>query len=295
MTTDHGKTLKTEILSCRLDAETLAELRDIANRQGCTISDLLRRGALMAMEEPNRMVITWTSAPEVTMLNPQTVAVAANQMPAQPMTLRELGARIEAALQPLTDAARAIGQRYAANAPGDDGERPEAAAEGTEHGEAVEAVPQACVFVQWKGTEVCLDFHCACGYDGHLDAAFAYGLECNACGRVYEMPHTFFVAPNDFGGVTQMPFPSNHKPSGEGVPQLGQPEAAGEDRDPAVTTAAYLAALARHEAERDRLRRKLDAVRALCELGDLRLNDQFGAYAIDLAQGIVKILDGEAS
>lgn len=56
----------TQIVSFRLEPDTIAELRDIANTQGCTVSDLLRRGALMAMEEPNRMVVTWTVPPTVT-------------------------------------------------------------------------------------------------------------------------------------------------------------------------------------------------------------------------------------
>jgi hypothetical protein len=45
----------------------------------------------------------------------------------------------------------------------------------------------ASMFVQWKGTEVCLDFHCECGYSGHIDDSFAYYVECGGCGAVYEM------------------------------------------------------------------------------------------------------------
>lgn len=62
----------------RVEPGILAQLRDIAAAQGCTVSDLLRRGALMALEEPDRVVITWTVSPAVTMLgNTQTVAVNA--------------------------------------------------------------------------------------------------------------------------------------------------------------------------------------------------------------------------
>lgn len=50
------------------------------------------------------------------------------------------------------------------------------------------------VFIQWKGTEVCLDFWCACGFDGHLDAMFAYQLRCTGCGRVWDMPQTVTLA-----------------------------------------------------------------------------------------------------
>lgn len=40
-------------------------------------------------------------------------------------------------------------------------------------------------WVQWKGSEVCMDVHCACGVHGHVDASFVYALKCLACGRVY--------------------------------------------------------------------------------------------------------------
>lgn len=42
-------------------------------------------------------------------------------------------------------------------------------------------------WVQWKGTSVCMDFHCECGELGHLDAEFAYAVKCGACGALYEM------------------------------------------------------------------------------------------------------------
>ena len=43
-------------------------------------------------------------------------------------------------------------------------------------------------FIQWKGTDVCMDFHCICGTHHHVDAEFAYALRCMSCGRLYEMP-----------------------------------------------------------------------------------------------------------
>jgi len=42
-------------------------------------------------------------------------------------------------------------------------------------------------WIQWKGTGVCMDFHCACGKHGHVDAEFAYNVQCPACGRVWVM------------------------------------------------------------------------------------------------------------
>lgn len=56
-----------QVVSFRMAPDVLTALRDIANQQGCTVSDLMRRGALMALEEPNRMVITWTSPPVVSL------------------------------------------------------------------------------------------------------------------------------------------------------------------------------------------------------------------------------------
>lgn len=42
-------------------------------------------------------------------------------------------------------------------------------------------------FIQWKGTDVCLDFTCLCGEGGHFDGDFAYALKCR-CGRVFATP-----------------------------------------------------------------------------------------------------------
>ena len=45
----------------------------------------------------------------------------------------------------------------------------------------------ASMFIQWKGTDVCLDFYCPCGAHGHLDGSFAYNVRCPMCGSVFEM------------------------------------------------------------------------------------------------------------
>lgn len=47
-------------------------------------------------------------------------------------------------------------------------------------------------FLQWKGTDVCMDFYCKCGAHCHFDGAFAYCVKCPHCKTVYEMPHTVF-------------------------------------------------------------------------------------------------------
>jgi hypothetical protein len=40
-------------------------------------------------------------------------------------------------------------------------------------------------WIQWKGTDVCMDFHCECGFHGHIDADFVYFIKCSKCNRVY--------------------------------------------------------------------------------------------------------------
>lgn len=69
---------KEAVVSLRLDPDTVAQLRDIANQKGVTVSDLLRKGALAVLEEPNTMRVTWTAGPNVTLLNDQTVRVDAS-------------------------------------------------------------------------------------------------------------------------------------------------------------------------------------------------------------------------
>jgi hypothetical protein len=52
------------------------------------------------------------------------------------------------------------------------------------------ALDRTSAFIQWKGTDVCLDFTCECGGSGHVDAMFVYTIKCPDCGRVWAMPHT---------------------------------------------------------------------------------------------------------
>lgn len=40
-------------------------------------------------------------------------------------------------------------------------------------------------FIQWKGTDVCMDFHCECGHHNHYDGYFAYVVKCKECGNLY--------------------------------------------------------------------------------------------------------------
>jgi len=43
------------------------------------------------------------------------------------------------------------------------------------------------IFLQWKGTDVCLDFNCVCGHHSHIDDYFCYYIRCPNCNRVYEL------------------------------------------------------------------------------------------------------------
>lgn len=40
-------------------------------------------------------------------------------------------------------------------------------------------------WVQWKGTDVCMDLHCKCGCHSHIDADFSYNVKCPKCKTVY--------------------------------------------------------------------------------------------------------------
>ena len=48
--------------------------------------------------------------------------------------------------------------------------------------------PRFRTFIQWKGTELCIDFDCVCGAHNHYDGEFAYYIECWHCHRRFEMP-----------------------------------------------------------------------------------------------------------
>jgi hypothetical protein len=60
-----------------------------------------------------------------------------------------------------------------------------------------EGTENAEVFLQWKGTDACFDFTCACGNSDHIDGDFAYYVQCEACGQVYEMPTQLTATPVD--------------------------------------------------------------------------------------------------
>ena len=47
----------------------------------------------------------------------------------------------------------------------------------------VEGIPHG--WIQWKGTNICIDLHCKCGAHCHFDGDFFYAYECPNCHAKY--------------------------------------------------------------------------------------------------------------
>lgn len=69
--------------------------------------------------------------------------------------------------------------------------------------------PPPSVFLQWKGTDACFDFHCTCGARCHFDGNFAYTVECPHCHKVWEMP--FYLFPREVNEQTDEYWAQNPK------------------------------------------------------------------------------------
>jgi hypothetical protein len=48
-------------------------------------------------------------------------------------------------------------------------------------------IPVPYGFIQWKGTDVCMDINCQCGTLSHVDGEFGYYAKCYKCGQVYQV------------------------------------------------------------------------------------------------------------
>lgn len=49
-------------------------------------------------------------------------------------------------------------------------------------------------YAQWKGTALCADIYCRCGYHSHIDAGFVYFVRCPKCRRVFMLsPHVRLI------------------------------------------------------------------------------------------------------
>jgi hypothetical protein len=53
-------------------------------------------------------------------------------------------------------------------------------------------------WIQWKGTDVCMDVYCKCGQISHIDCDFTYHIKCPHCGQVYECDSHISLIPLDF-------------------------------------------------------------------------------------------------
>ena len=54
-----------------------------------------------------------------------------------------------------------------------------------------------CGWIQWKGTNACIDLHCSCGDHTHLDEGFLYYFECPKCKQVYALDPNVRLIPLD--------------------------------------------------------------------------------------------------
>ncbi len=43
------------------------------------------------------------------------------------------------------------------------------------------------MFIQWKGTDVCMDLQCPCGCSSHIHGYFANSVQCPECLSVYKL------------------------------------------------------------------------------------------------------------
>lgn len=63
--------------------------------------------------------------------------------------------------------------------------------------------PETHAFIQWKGTDVCMDFRCDCGAEPHIDGYFAHNIKCHKCGTLWQMP--IFLFPRKVVGEPEGP------------------------------------------------------------------------------------------
>ena len=54
---------------------------------------------------------------------------------------------------------------------------------------------EASGWIQWKGTDVCIDLHCKCGHHGHFDGEFFYYYECPKCHAQYALGQNVKLIP----------------------------------------------------------------------------------------------------
>lgn len=58
-------------------------------------------------------------------------------------------------------------------------------------------------WIQWKGTDVCIDIHCECGELSHFDGEFMYVIQCPSCKRKYfANGHIQLIEIDDYEGMS---------------------------------------------------------------------------------------------
>jgi hypothetical protein len=50
-------------------------------------------------------------------------------------------------------------------------------------------------WIQWKGTDVCIDVHCSCGAFAHFDGDFLYYYKCPNCKKKFAVGQTVIFYP----------------------------------------------------------------------------------------------------
>lgn len=60
------------------------------------------------------------------------------------------------------------------------------------HFDLTTKIDEVHTFIQWKGTDVCMDFYCECGANCHFDGYFAYAVRCPHCKTIWQMPSHLF-------------------------------------------------------------------------------------------------------
>ena len=63
------------------------------------------------------------------------------------------------------------------------------------YGQEAEIAEHPHGWIQWKGTEICIDLYCECGHHGHYDGEFFYNYECPACHKKYAVGQNVKLIP----------------------------------------------------------------------------------------------------
>lgn len=58
-------------------------------------------------------------------------------------------------------------------------------------------------WLQWKGTDACVDLYCECGHHAHVDAEFLYAWRCSQCGQVYGLCAVIQLVPLSDGEASE--------------------------------------------------------------------------------------------